>query len=300
MTCCATTECPICMDTIQTSVNCVITECGHTFHTRCLLTNIVHNGFGCPYCRADMVPEELFNEADDDSEPNEHDIAFVVEDDEDEENGRDDDDADNWIMRDMDRNVTLRRRQMNRLRMYERSHSAMRLMFARMEDETASPEDVEFDDYSTIASDNFSFDDEDDEDYALTVSDSDDSSSEEENEVADEETQESNRAFVNHLPNVSQISYSLERAEYTVHDFVRLLLSNEYPQYSSIISQPRAENTHSSLTRFISSCINRYQERIYPTRAVSIEEAEDAQEDDDAPEEDEDRANVVEIRVDLD
>lgn len=271
---CPTTECPICMDPIQTNINCVITECGHTFHTSCLLKNVVHNGFGCPYCRAAMVPDELFNEeADEDSEPNEHDVAFIVEDDEDEENGRDGDDADNWVMRDMDRNVTLRRRQMNRLRMYERSHSAMRLMFARLDDETTSPEDVDFDDYSTIASDNFSFDDEDDEDYALTdadsgdeESDSEDSSTEEENEVADEEIQESNRAFVNHLPNVSQISYSLERAEYTVHDFVRVLLSNEYPQYSSIIINQRAQNTHRSITRFISRCIERYQERIYPTR----------------------------------
>lgn len=256
---CPTTECPICMDTIQTNINCVITECGHTFHTRCLLTNVVHNGFGCPYCRAVMVPDELFNEeADEDSEPNEHDVAFIVEDDEDEENGRDGDDAENWVMRDMERNVTLRRRHMNRLRMYERSHSAMRLMFARLEDETASPEDVDFDDYSTIASDNVSFDDEDDEDYELdSDEESHDSSSEEENVVVDEETQESNRAFINHLPNVSQISYSLERSEYTVQDFVRILLSNEYPQYSSIIINQRAQNAHRSITRFISRCIEK-------------------------------------------
>lgn len=54
-----TKECPICMDDIM-EVNYVITECGHTFHTSCLMKNAAHNGFGCPYCRTVMaeVPEE--------------------------------------------------------------------------------------------------------------------------------------------------------------------------------------------------------------------------------------------------
>lgn len=54
-----THECPICMDDIQ-AVNCTTTECGHQFHTSCLMKNIAHNGFGCPYCRSVLaeVPEE--------------------------------------------------------------------------------------------------------------------------------------------------------------------------------------------------------------------------------------------------
>ena len=44
-------ECPICMDDIDLKINCVTTECGHTFHTSCLMRNVAHNGYGCPYCR---------------------------------------------------------------------------------------------------------------------------------------------------------------------------------------------------------------------------------------------------------
>ena len=46
-------DCPICMENIQEniSINKTTTECGHCFHTSCLMKNIAHNGFGCPYCR---------------------------------------------------------------------------------------------------------------------------------------------------------------------------------------------------------------------------------------------------------
>ena len=58
-------ECPICMDPIEsTTRNCVSTECGHCFHTNCLMTSVAHNGFGCPYCRTKMAEEV----ADEDSE----------------------------------------------------------------------------------------------------------------------------------------------------------------------------------------------------------------------------------------
>ena len=53
-------ECPICMDVIEGNRNVVTTECGHTFHCKCMMTNVAHNGFACPLCRSDMVemPEE--------------------------------------------------------------------------------------------------------------------------------------------------------------------------------------------------------------------------------------------------
>jgi hypothetical protein len=51
-------DCPICMDCIEsTARNCVTTECGHCFHTNCLMTSVAHNGFGCPYCRTAMAEE---------------------------------------------------------------------------------------------------------------------------------------------------------------------------------------------------------------------------------------------------
>ena len=69
-------ECPICMDPIDGEKNKVVTECGHCFHSNCLMTNIVHNGFGCPYCRTVMaeVPED-----DDESEDDWTQMSSVVE-----------------------------------------------------------------------------------------------------------------------------------------------------------------------------------------------------------------------------
>lgn len=67
-------ECPICMDPIEsTTRNCVSTECGHCFHTNCLMTSVAHNGFGCPYCRTKMAEEvaEENSDYDDESESEE-------------------------------------------------------------------------------------------------------------------------------------------------------------------------------------------------------------------------------------
>ena len=68
-------ECPICMDPIEsTTRNCVSTECGHCFHTNCLMTSVAHNGFGCPYCRTKMAQEvaDEDSEYDDESESEEY------------------------------------------------------------------------------------------------------------------------------------------------------------------------------------------------------------------------------------
>lgn len=57
-------ECPICMDEINGEKNKVTTECGHCFHTSCLMKNVSHNGFGCPYCRDAMAEEPADNNSD--------------------------------------------------------------------------------------------------------------------------------------------------------------------------------------------------------------------------------------------
>jgi len=57
-------DCPICMDVIEFNKNCVTTECGHCFHTNCLMTSIAHNGFGCPYCRTAMAEKPAAEEDD--------------------------------------------------------------------------------------------------------------------------------------------------------------------------------------------------------------------------------------------
>lgn len=48
-------DCPICLDEINETKNKTITNCGHKFHTTCLMKNSSLNGFACPYCR-----EQLF------------------------------------------------------------------------------------------------------------------------------------------------------------------------------------------------------------------------------------------------
>ena len=80
-------DCPICMEAItQLNVNCVTTECGHCFHTNCLMKSIHHTGFSCPYCRNKMVEEEARENADNNDEEDDD------EEDEEEEYQDEDDD----------------------------------------------------------------------------------------------------------------------------------------------------------------------------------------------------------------
>lgn len=58
-------DCPICMEDIECSKNCITTECGHCFHASCLMKSVAHNGFGCPYCRSAMA-EDIKDEEEDD------------------------------------------------------------------------------------------------------------------------------------------------------------------------------------------------------------------------------------------
>ena len=48
-------ECPICMDDINVTNNCITTECGHCFHASCVMRNVAQNGFACPMCRTAMA-----------------------------------------------------------------------------------------------------------------------------------------------------------------------------------------------------------------------------------------------------
>ena len=63
-------ECPICMDNIEVSKNCIVTECGHKFHASCLLSSVAHSNFACPCCRYELAehPEESDYDSDDGSE----------------------------------------------------------------------------------------------------------------------------------------------------------------------------------------------------------------------------------------
>jgi len=77
-------ECSICLENIDGVSNKVVTDCGHTFHCKCLMTNVSFNGFGCPFCR-NVMAEEKDDEDDDEEEDGE-------EDDSDDDDYEDDDD----------------------------------------------------------------------------------------------------------------------------------------------------------------------------------------------------------------
>lgn len=51
----ANNDCPICYELISHNINCSTTECGHTFHTTCLMKHTVYNGYDCPCCRSLMA-----------------------------------------------------------------------------------------------------------------------------------------------------------------------------------------------------------------------------------------------------
>ncbi len=57
-------ECPICLSDISNEKNSVVTNCGHCYHAGCLMIHVARNGFGCPYCRNNMVRNEGQTEED--------------------------------------------------------------------------------------------------------------------------------------------------------------------------------------------------------------------------------------------
>lgn len=65
---CQHDECPICMEVFTGITNVVVTECGHKFHTNCLMTSVAHNGFGCPYCRSQMAEDPEESDSDDEGD----------------------------------------------------------------------------------------------------------------------------------------------------------------------------------------------------------------------------------------
>jgi len=99
-------ECPICMEIIELDKNCVKTECGHSFHSNCLMKSIAFNGFGCPYCRFEMVEET--SDSDEDSDDEERDDDSNDEERYDDDDGDDDvDEEDDGDEEDVDENQPL-------------------------------------------------------------------------------------------------------------------------------------------------------------------------------------------------
>jgi hypothetical protein len=86
-------ECSICLENIIGVSNKVVTECGHTFHCKCLMTNITFNGFGCPFCRNAMAVLQDYSDSDSYSGPDTI-IVDTDDDDDDDDDDESDDDSD--------------------------------------------------------------------------------------------------------------------------------------------------------------------------------------------------------------
>jgi hypothetical protein len=76
------------MEIIDLCKNCATTECGHKFHSNCLMKSIAFNGFGCPYCRFEMV-EEIDDSEDEEREDGDEEGEDVEDDDDDDEEDED-------------------------------------------------------------------------------------------------------------------------------------------------------------------------------------------------------------------
>ena len=72
-----TNNCSICLDDISGVTNKIVTECGHTFHTSCLMKNASINGFACPYCRNEMAPKPISEDEDIDVYDHEGDGNYI-------------------------------------------------------------------------------------------------------------------------------------------------------------------------------------------------------------------------------
>jgi len=71
-------ECPICMDEINPTRNCIITDCNHTFHASCMLKSIVFGNFDCPCCRFELAESPVEEDDDDDEEYNEEEEEYEL------------------------------------------------------------------------------------------------------------------------------------------------------------------------------------------------------------------------------
>jgi len=48
-------NCSICLEDIKDDKNKSLTECGHCFHTTCLMSSVHYGTNNCPYCRTNIL-----------------------------------------------------------------------------------------------------------------------------------------------------------------------------------------------------------------------------------------------------
>lgn len=221
-------ECPICFDSISSTSNNTITECGHRFHTNCLMKNVLHNGFGCPYCRTAMCeePEEV--------DGSEEDEDYTDQD----ENDSDEEETREWIEEE------------RRRRTEDRSFYLMRNLFRDAEDEI---EDDNRNEIQEIGGDDFS---------SITLESEDDDDTETYSESESEQED-----FQRERPTTDYITEALLSRGVTMQHLVKLVLSGHFPMYHDIMSRRNlrrdTQNLHANIIDIIEGYTQaEYQEQL--------------------------------------
>lgn len=80
----ANKECVICYESLSSTKNMCITECGHEFCFGCMMKHVQRNN-GCPCCRATLIENVKDSDSDSSSDSEEYDNEYEDDDDEDEE-----------------------------------------------------------------------------------------------------------------------------------------------------------------------------------------------------------------------
>lgn len=78
------TQCCICFENINKNKNNCVTECGHIFCLKCLMTSFAHDNTSCPCCRQELIDPPEDKNDDDDEE-------YITDEDEDEDEDDEDD-----------------------------------------------------------------------------------------------------------------------------------------------------------------------------------------------------------------
>lgn len=219
-------ECPICFETIS-ATNQTITECGHVFHTNCLMKNVMHNGFGCPYCRTKMCeePEELHDDVED-----EEDSDYSEMDDESEElDTENEEEIQDWLVQERIQ------------RTEERAFANLRRLFGEDDEAEEVPQQPQ-------------------EQYEENDSGSDDDS--DSDSYSDNDSLAGERIDLGReRPTTDYITQKLMQRGINMGHLVKLMLAGEYPLYDDIMTRRHYRRDTRNLHDQLRDIINNYDVR---------------------------------------
>ena len=73
------TKCVICLDTLKKQRDVTVLPCGHAFHSKCMMENILKNNLKCPMCRSVFAHVQVKEDSSDDGDMDENTIIAVAD-----------------------------------------------------------------------------------------------------------------------------------------------------------------------------------------------------------------------------